>query len=95
MIKIDAYITVRIDGEPRDEKIPIEPHRILFEDSCMVLGFKPLIIDRDDNAVVRAITVNGITVDQGDYEVEAGWEFVPGMKQYYPSYIAQCGKQSP
>jgi hypothetical protein len=44
MIKVDAYITVRIDGEPRDEIIPI---------------------------------------------------FVPGIKYYYPTTIAQCGKESP
>jgi hypothetical protein len=44
---------------------------------------------------VKSITVNDVTVDNGQYVVEAGWEFVPGMKYYYPATIAQCGKESP
>lgn len=95
MIEVKACIKYRIKGETKDKWANIEPHRILFEDSCMIIGFKPLVISEHEDTVVKSITVNDVTIDQGNYEVEAGWEFVPGMKQYYPSYIAQCGKQSP
>lgn len=89
-MNIKAHITVVFDHERRVD-IDLSPARVLFEESCIIYGFKPVNIGVECEVI--AIVVDGQTASC-NYNLGEKDTFIPGAKFYYPSMIAQFGKET-